>query len=283
VERVIFGCTRGRLKVAAALVVFIMVLALPAMAFAAGNWSNLFPTGTIAKSPNMVGGLWHGTGVRPTTASVLVDGVSYRPVVSTTVIPGWHQAFTLNNGVYAVTWAAGDPTGVPVATVYTAFPTGTVFANGSHNATVSIQDTATPPVAHPAVFSFTIGAAPVFGTPTPLNGQVIGTLTPVISIPVSSSSAITSVEATVNGAHATATLTAGNLVVTGFTLTEGSNTVAVKASSGSFSASKSWGFTVSLYTDAACSNTVCHTTVCGAGSACGDGIGPRSHKSRRGP
>ena len=158
-ERGNSGCTRGRLKVAAALVVFIMVLALPAMALAGtGSWSNRFPTGTITKSPNMVGAIWSGAGIRATAASILIDGTSVHPVVSTTVIPGWHQTFVLNNGVYQVIWTTGDPAGgLPQATIYSALPSSMVLANGPHTFTIGILDTSVPAVQHSTTVTFTVG------------------------------------------------------------------------------------------------------------------------------
>ena len=73
------GLTRlmkGRLRIAAVIMVCLLAIALPAMAFAAtGNWSNQFPTGTITKSPNMVGAIWAGTGVRSRSWAMILSVV----------------------------------------------------------------------------------------------------------------------------------------------------------------------------------------------------------------
>ncbi len=72
-------------------------------------------------------------------------------------------------------------------------------------------------------------------------------MNPSISVPVTDNNAVASVEATVNGARATATYAGGVLTVTGYVLHEGSNTVDAAATDTSgLRATKSWIFNVNV-------------------------------------
>ena len=202
------------LRMRAAVVITVLlatILAAPTVASAV-TWLNAYPVGTIHVQPSKVTVDLFGTArLNANTAKITVGGVSLKTYV-TNVGPAkghWQATETQNpvTGVWTVVWTwVPDPAGTTKATIY-GYPGA--LTEGTRAVTVNVKDVNGNALSYG--WSFTIGIAPIVGTPTPASGSTLTTLTPTISVPVSDNTGVTAWNATFGGVPATASLVGGIL------------------------------------------------------------------------
>jgi hypothetical protein len=255
-QRVRLTPGQRRIVVAATLCV-LAILALPAVAHAE-VWMSQYPAGTINAQPAVVSADVFGAAALDARTTVMtVGGVTQKTFVTQGSASGhWTSVDTLVDGTWKTTWTwSADTGGGAKATLY-CYP-GTL-SNGAKAVTATVKDVTGATLT--TSWSFTVGAAPTFGTPTPAAGSKVSTLTPTISIPVSDNTGVATVGAKVNGKTATAALVSGKAAITGFNLNDNAvNTVVVTATNtGSGSATRTWSFTVFATAGKTC--VTCHGT-----------------------
>ena len=245
-------------------VVSALLFALAAPAFAsAATFSNESPTNAVSRQPQLVGTTaFSSAALRSGTQQISIDGVAIKTLINTGSTSGYWSASEVWDAAkqaYVIKWTwVKSATSPNKATIY-AYPTA-VLGDGQHSVVATIKDTAG--VTSSDYWSFTLGVAPVLGTPSPAAGSTASTLTPAITVSVTDNDPRPmSATATVNGAAATAAVSSGVVSVTSPKLPNDSLTtvtVTVTDASGN-KASKTWSFTVLSYPDMFNSVAECNT------------------------
>ncbi len=240
---------RARLSVALALV---LALAFPALALAA-TFTNHYPFGTVQAPPQIMSvTAFSPTPLDTRAAQIKLDGAAVTTLVRAGSTSGyWSATETWNAAlqVWTVKWTWVPTTADPNKTTLYAYPVYSApLSDGLHTVTATIKDKTG--VAFTDTWTFSYGAAPALGTPTPADGSTADTTTPTISLPFTdNSTGACTATATVNGAPAAATISGGVVRVTSPGLPNdapASVTVTVTDASG-YRASKTWTFNVQIY------------------------------------
>jgi hypothetical protein len=255
---------RGRLRIAAVMMVYAAaIVALPAMAHAA-TWTSQYPVGTIHTQPPIVSvDLFGAAKLNAKTAVISIDNVPNKTFVSQGAASGhWSYGEVLQpDGVtYRAIWTWVADTGGATKATLSCYP-GT-FGDGSHRVTATVKDvtgatlTATP-------WQFDVEVPPTIGAVTPLAGSTVNTSTPTITLRVSDNTYLDYVTIWVNGVvFGDASVSGGVGTLQVGPLSDGSNTIFAQVFDGNGNeGDKTWTFTVATTTGQTCTDALCHSTV----------------------
>ena len=242
-DKVLKRITKGRAIIAVAMAVCLMLVAAPSLAFAATTLVGS-PTGTLLLGPPTIGARVTSTdpALNQSTAVLTVDGVSYaNPQITAlgAITGSWTYSETLTNGMYIGHWTwSASAGGAGVGAMY-AWASPAAKANGTHNATATINGASTS-------WSYTVAipATTRFTSVLPGNGTNTSNATPTFVMGVSPD--VTSVQLSINsGAPITLTPVAGVASYTpALALPSPSSVTASATAYGTGTAQTVWGFTI---------------------------------------
>ena len=216
-----------RIRVAVVIAVCALIVALPALAYASAPFASEYPvsvsgTPVYRVAPQVVGVDLVGTPLLVQGSQTLsIDGTPYsaRLVNAGSVSGGWSASEILVGGVWRIHWTWSANSDLTKSTIY-AYPTYVpALTDGSHVVVATVKDITGH--LYTDTWSFTVGAAPTFGAPTPADGVTVSTLSPVISVPVADNGGVTGWTVTVNGVSSTAARTSGDAKNGVLTITPG--------------------------------------------------------------
>ncbi len=216
------------------------------------SFSGEVPAVNAAFSSPPTGIRLNATGTAPilkTGATTLVDGVPQRTTLVYPWGPAGHWQYTLlydeetDEDYWDAVWVLDQD-----LTKAQVFVSGlTPSTDGTHTISVTLR-TKTAPTTD--VWQYGVRIAPKLGNPSPSAGSIATTLAPVITIPATDNSAVTTWTVSVNGVPASATLSGGLLRVTPATPLENDTVATVSVSVADalgLRTEREWSFTVQIY------------------------------------
>ena len=147
-----------------------------------------------------------------------------------------------------------------------------VVGDGPHTIMVTVKDSSGATFTDS--WGFSIGIPPTLGSPTPVDGATVPSLSPIIEIPAADNIAVMGASATINGVSAPAIYAAGKVSVSSGTLINDAVTVVsvTVTDGGGLTATKTWSFTVQKYPEIAADIADC--TGCHTGFESDNDMGP---------